>query len=145
MSNLGDLSHKSYERPDGFGVYGIDKVDGVETYGDIIFANDRVTIILSEDKTNNVPSPSYKWFPVGNPHLFKAGNLILIDTIDGKSAIRRIKEIDGRVIILQDRLNHLPLLGGEVIKVMGVSSTYIDRRKTEAATKYEDKTGVYKF
>lgn len=148
MSNkerLGDLSAKEYDRPDGFAIYGIDQVDGVETYGDIIFANDKVTFVLPEDSSNKTPAPSHRWFSVGNPNLFKVNNLILVDTIDGKSSIRRIKEIDGRVIILKDRLNHLPLLGGDVIKVLGVESTYIDRKASESANKNEDKTGVFRY
>ena len=109
--------------------------DGVETYGDLIFALQNGTVfctfVLSKDRANYIPEPTHRYFAIGNSRIFERGSGILIDTLDGKSALRRVKRVDGNVIWLDEPLNHLPKLGGDVMKVLGVTGTMVDVRATE--------------
>jgi len=68
------------------------------------------------------------YLAISDARVFAPGDRILIDCVNNTSALRIVQKVDGRVIILKDRLNHLPLVGGDVFKIIGQSSTQIDTR-----------------
>lgn len=118
------LQAKDYQRPEGNQFY--DARDGLASVGDIIVMPRFITFVIGENGGAGTPTPSERWFAVGDARVFKAGDRVLVDTVNGKSAVRTIAKVDGRVLILKDRLNSLPKIGGDVFKVVGIKSTVID-------------------
>jgi hypothetical protein len=145
-----NLDDKDYERPAPdstvFRDWRIDKVyadcpdlDAIEEYHDFVFAGDAVSFIMGHNRDSGIYDPNLWALPVGNYKVFGRGDMVMIDTVDGKSAVRKVKAMDHRVMILATKLTHLPKIGGEVIKLLGVANDAINKRATEKMNKLDKK------
>ena len=131
--------NKAYRKPDFDDAFqlpngkmaGIHSTDGVDKFNDYMFDVAATTFVLRGLPKQNIPTPRKGLFPVGNAGRFKRGDWVLVDTEDKKSAIRRVRAIDGRVLILDSPLNFHPVLGGDVMRIIGKTSSGVDARATE--------------
>ncbi len=146
------LDGKDYYRPTPrstvFRDWRVDKVspnvedaDSIEEFSDYVFGADACTFVIGKNAESETDNPNQWSFPVGNHKPFSRGHTIIVDTIDGKSAVRTIAYVDRRhrTIVLRTPLTHLPKLGGDVIRILGESTDAINRKKTEKANKEEIK------
>jgi len=120
------LQGKNYDKPKGNQVFGNSEV--VQSVGDLIPLENWKAFILGKNKDSGTPDPGYFYLALSDARVFNPGDRILIDCENNTSALRVVRKVEGRIVLLQDKLNHLPKIGGDVFKIIGQKSTQIDTR-----------------
>lgn len=119
------LNGKNYEKPKGNQVF---RDSDVQSVGDLIPLENFKAFILGANKDAGTPNPGHSYLAISDARVFNPGDRILIDCLNNTSALRIVHKVEGRIVFLRDRLNHLPKIGGDVFKIIGQSSTQIDTR-----------------
>lgn len=123
------LQKKQYDKPKAVTFYD-SKDPSLYGHSDLVLQDGFMTFVLPENKDSHTPEPTHYWFAVADARPFFKGARILVDTVDGRSAMRVVKEVDRNVIILKDKLTHLPKVGGDVFRVLGNKTTLIDTKNS---------------
>lgn len=139
---MNPLQRKRYRKPPGNQAFNSADFPHVISVGELIPMENFVTFVVPQDKVNYVPEPSYSYFGVGDPRVFSPGDTVFVDLVNGESDYRVVRKKTGRVLWLDQPLNHLPKVMGEVFKIVGQKSVLIDSRFTDKENRPDPKPGV---
>lgn len=120
-----DITKKDLYHNSGTRMFSEDYVDVISV--PVPLANWRA-FVLPKNREENIPEPTHRMVPISDARVFNKGDRILIDLLNGKSQERIVERVVGRVIFLQNPLDYLPKIGGDVLKIIGRKSTQVDSR-----------------
>ena len=96
------LQGKNYDKPKGNQVFGNSEV--VQSVGDLIPLENWKAFILGKNKDSGTPDPGYFYLALSDARVFNPGDRILIDCENNTSALRVVRKVEGRIVLLQDLL-----------------------------------------
>lgn len=112
----------------------------VEVYSEPIPLKNFTAFVLPKNTEAKIPEPTSRFLGISDARVFSPGDHVLIDQMNNMSAERIVARVVGNVIFLDQPLNSLPKLGGDVLKIIGRSS-----RQKDARFDLEREEGIRKF
>lgn len=136
INNNDQLNNRDYNRPRANNAFGSDRDGRVYGHPDWILFPRFKTFVVQRNKEENVPEPGRNWFGIGSTRMngiviFRPGDRVMVELHNGKLQVRQIRKIDGRVLFLESALDGSPKVGGDVFKVIGQSTAFIDTKYSE--------------
>ena len=122
---LPNLSGKDYYKPNATKGFASGHVHNI---GDFVPLRGYKAVVLPRNKEKYIPEPSKNWMGLSDVRPLSPGDRVLIDTVTGFSELHTVKVIRGNVLELVTPMNNLPALGGDVYKIVGTSTDFVDTR-----------------
>lgn len=117
------LAQKTYYKPNANTIQGLQQTLGGISYdADIVPMGNFITKVMGQDRNNYIPEPSRYFFAVQDPRPFVKGSLVLVDMMDGRSGLRKVKSVEGKVLWLESPLTAPPMINGDVFIIVAKRS-----------------------
>lgn len=126
------LLKKNYDRPDGNVFFDPTTNPHVTSVGDFVTDPNWCAYIIGADRNKGSVTPTRQILSLTNTKGLRPGTKIMIDCEGGRGGIRVVQRVvNDHVILLKAPLNADPLMGGEVLKIIGEMSNAIDTRHSK--------------